>query len=98
MVAAYRIPVDHQLWMGVNQLVVGHPKRICHTLHATIVVSVAKCEDCVWTHLLGNSAHCGGYSFLIIVTVASEVGHHHQIYIPFLDLILGKCSRNRNES
>ncbi len=59
---------------------------------------VTESENRIESYFFCNPAHRCGDRFLVIVSIASEVRHHYQIYIAFGDFCLGNGSRKGDES
>ena len=73
VVAADCIPGGHQVGMGVDELVVGHPQRVTDTLYALEVMHVSGRNHKLDVDGLGHPAHSPGNGFLVIVAIAAQV-------------------------
>ena len=86
VVAQRGIPGQHQLGVGVDELVVGHPERVADAGHALEVVYVTYGGHALYAHGLGHAAHGLGDGFLVIVSVAAQVVGHVEVHV-FLQLL-----------
>ena len=76
-----REPVDHQLRMAVNQLIIGHPKRILNAGNSFEVVNITGSYHKLNIGVLGQFAHALCNRFLIVVTVPSQVIGHNEVEV-----------------
>ena len=73
VVAADSVPGHHQVGMAVDQLVVGHPQRVAHALHALEMVYVTGRHHELDVNGLCHLAHRSGDGLLVVVAVAAQV-------------------------
>ena len=59
--------------MGINQLVIGHPKRIVYTGHPLEMVNISGRSYKFDTRIFCQFAHPFGYNFLVVITVTPQI-------------------------
>ena len=69
--------------MAVDQLVVGHPKRVVNAGHALKMVRIAGGHHKLDVDLLGPLAHQLGDRLLLIIAVTAQVAHQEKVLILF---------------
>ena len=72
--------------MAVDQLVVGHPKRILRAGHSVEVVRITGCYDEFQVNLLGQVTHQLGNRLLFVISVSPQVAHQIEVEIVFRDI------------
>ena len=74
-------PLEHQLRMAVDQLVVGHPKRVVDAGHALKMVRIAGGHHKLDVDLLGPLAHQLGDRLLLIIAITTQIAHQEKVLI-----------------
>ena len=97
VVAAHGEPVDHQLGVRVDQLIVGHPQRVVDRLYAVEMVHIARCDDTFRLQRLTHVSHQFGYRLLVVIAVTSEVvGQiHRHVALQLLPVGRRLCRHHR---
>ena len=86
MISVDRKPVEHQFRMAVDQLIVGHPKRILRAGHSVEVVRITGCYHELQVNLFGQVTHQLGNRLLFVISVSPQVAHQIEVEIVFRDI------------